>query len=438
MAKGKTIGCYALEEEIGAGGMGEVWLATHPVLLRPTVLKRLHRELAAVPEILERFEREARACAAVHHGNVVLVYDAFSWRGELYIAQEYIDGADLRTVLERTGRLPPRIAALIALEVARGLEAIHARGTVHRDLKPANVLLGRGGEVKIADFGIALESGSPALTRAGVVLGTPDYMAPEQLEGQRVDIRADLFALGALLYEMLTGAPPYVETQADRESEACSRLSRMRRERYMPLRKLRRDVPRSLARLVRWCLRSHASQRPQSTSELRTRLERCALRHFQQASSASLRAELAGWLWDRGVFRQRENETVVCLAAQSRQRRSRAWRVAACLLVTLATTAGALAITSVVRPAWVSRAAPSLAAWLPSRAVKATLSLRAPPGTTVRIDGDSPRPIDGALAVELPAGRHALVFAHPAHKPRTVDVELAPGEHADLDAPFSR
>src|SRR5262245_26428408 len=153
--------------------MGQVLLGRQLSLDRPAVLKKLRREVAALPEGVERFQREARAAAALHHPNVVSVYDCFSFRGDPYIAQEYVDGLDLRGVLAHCGRLPARIAGLIALELARGLEAIHARGTVHRDLKPGNVLVSRRGEVKIADFGIALDPTTPSLTRTGVVLGTP-------------------------------------------------------------------------------------------------------------------------------------------------------------------------------------------------------------------------------------------------------------------------
>jgi len=305
--KGKSVGTYTLECRLGEGGMGELWLAQHPTLERPTVLKKLRRELAALPDLSERFEREARAAASVHHPNVVMVYDAFQWRSELYIAQEYVDGVNLRAALERCDRLPPRIAAAVALEVTRGLEAVHAKGMVHRDLKPANVMLGRGGEVKIVDFGIALESSAPSLTRAGVVLGTPEYMAPEQLLGDRVDARADLFALGSMLYETLRGAPPYPSPTSE-ESE--QRLTRMRRERYLPLRKQRRDIPRVLARATRDCLRPKAAQRPASASELRARLERAVT----NASAEAIRAELAAWLWERDIFERRANETVVRVA----------------------------------------------------------------------------------------------------------------------------
>jgi len=180
----KMIGSYEVDREIGRGGMGVVLLARQPALDRAVVLKSLRRECADDPQLVARFEREAQAAGSVQHQNVVAVHDCFGWRGRSYICQEYVDGTDLAAVLGQIGT-EPRIAGLVALELTRGLEAIHAGGIVHRDLKPANVLLGRDGAVKIADFGIALDGSARALTQTGHSIGTPHYMSPEQLYGER-------------------------------------------------------------------------------------------------------------------------------------------------------------------------------------------------------------------------------------------------------------
>lgn len=156
----RRLGSFEIVREIGQGGMGVVFLARQPALDRRVVLKKIRRELLTDPTIVRRFQLEARAAAAVHHQNVVAVYDCFSHRGDHYIAQEWVPGVDLDAILESEGTLEPVLAARIALEVARGLEEIHAAGIVHRDLKPANVLIGQAGETKIADFGIALEARS--------------------------------------------------------------------------------------------------------------------------------------------------------------------------------------------------------------------------------------------------------------------------------------
>jgi len=303
---GKTLGNFIVEREIGRGGMGVVLLARQQSLDRPAVLKQVRCDLDSMPDLQERFEREARAAASVHHQNVVAVYDLFRWRGSQYIAQEYVDGVDLSSALSRTGRLPWRIAALIALALARGLEEIHTHGTVHRDLKPANILLGRRGQVKIADFGLALDATGSNLTQPGVMIGSPPYMPPEQMLGERVDARCDLFSLGVVLYEMLAGALPYPEPEGE---ETDSLLGRMQRERYLRLRKLAPDAPRFLARLVRRCLRAKARQRLSSTTQLRCALEK----RLASTSPVDLQAELASWLWERQVFEQRANETVLLL-----------------------------------------------------------------------------------------------------------------------------
>jgi hypothetical protein len=185
-ASGRKIGSFVVERELGQGGMGVVYLARQPALERPVVLKTLRRDLADEPSLEVRFQREAQAAAGIHHQNVVAVYDCFSFRGE-------------------------------------GLEEIHARGVVHRDLKPANILLGREGETKIADFGIALDGKGKALTQVGVALGTPQYMSLEQLLGERADYRSDLFSLGVVLYEMLTGETPFAERESSEDGPSLAR-----------------------------------------------------------------------------------------------------------------------------------------------------------------------------------------------------------------------
>ncbi len=303
--RGKNLGSFTVEAEIGRGGMGVVMLARQHNLDRPAVLKKIRSDLIEFPELAERFAREARTAAAIHHQNVVAVYDRFTWRGDHYIAQEFVDGVDLSTALTRIGgALPWRIAALIALEVARGLEEIHSYGTVHRDLKPANILLGRRGEVKIGDFGLALDATGSSLTQPGVMIGSPPYMPPEQMLGQRVDARCDLFSFGVVLYEMLAGRLPFPEPKDD---ETDSLLSRMQRERYVRVRRRAPTTPRFLASLVRVCLRAKPARRAASAAALRRRLED----RLGRPSSADVRAELTSWLWERGVFELKENETVL-------------------------------------------------------------------------------------------------------------------------------
>ena len=301
---GRTLGNFEVVGEIAEGGMGTVLLAIQTSLGRPAVLKKARRDLVETREMEQRFDREARTAATIHHQNVVAVYDYFVHRNDRYIAQEFVDGTDLSAVLRAKGSLPWRIASLVALEAIRGLEEIHAVGTVHRDLKPSNILLGRRGETKIADFGIALDAKGSALTAPGMRIGTPAYMPPEQLRGERVDARGDIFAWGVVMFELLTGEVPYPEST---DADERTLLQRMEKGRHRPVRRLTRDVPRWLARTVRRCLRPKPRRRIATTRELRQSLER----RLGNPSPADCRAAIACWLWDAQVFTPRKNETVV-------------------------------------------------------------------------------------------------------------------------------
>jgi serine/threonine-protein kinase len=291
----KSIGGFEIDETLGEGGMGVLYLARQPGLDRLVVIKGLRRELADDAKAEQRFLREAQAAASVHHQNVVAVYDCFAWRGDHYIAQEYVDGGNLASVLAAVGRFEPRIAVLVALEIVRGLEEIHARGIVHRDLKPSNILLGRAGETKIADFGIAFNARAPALTRTGHTVGTPIYMSPEQLMGERVGPRSDIFALGVVAYEMLAGEPPFVDEESP---QGESLLRRIEAGRYRGVRRAAPRTPRRMARLVHRSLRARARRRP-TAAEFRRELERA----LGSPAPSECRREIAAWLAERRVFR---------------------------------------------------------------------------------------------------------------------------------------
>ena len=329
---GRRLGGFTVERELGRGGMGVVVLARQESLDRPAVLKRIHVELARDAELKARFEREAIAAARLHHPNVVSVYDRFQHRGAQYIATEYVDGIDLARVLESEFRLPWRIAATIALEIARGPEAIHAEGTLHRHIKPQNLLIGRHGEVKITDFGLALDVSGSALTRPGIAIGTPSYMPSEQLRGERVDPRADLFAFGCVLYEMLTGHPPFERPDDDANE---SLLARVESGRFPRIRSRSRDVPRALVRLVRLCLRPRAARRIGSAAEIRRRLEAI----LDRPPREDCRDTLAAYLWERRVFESRPTETVVMVARAGAPRAKRTIRTLAAVAALAASMA---------------------------------------------------------------------------------------------------
>ena len=203
-------GRYRLESKLGSGGMSTVYLALDETLQRNVAAKVLHREMSDQPDQLERFRREARAVARISHPNVVSVIDAGNDEdGHPYIVFEYVDGETLKQRIDRYGRLPLDEAAAYAIEVGRGLQAAHVAHMVHRDVKPQNVLIDSEGRAKVTDFGIALSQEADGLTKTGRVLGTTDYVSPEQAMGKAVDERSDVYALGILLYEMLRGDVPF-------------------------------------------------------------------------------------------------------------------------------------------------------------------------------------------------------------------------------------
>jgi eukaryotic-like serine/threonine-protein kinase len=202
-------GRYRLESKLGSGGMSTVYLARDETLERWVAIKLLHREVSDQPDQLERFRREARAVAQLSHPNVVAVIDAGEDGGFPFIVFEYVAGETLKARIDRAARLPLDEATAYAIEVGRGLAAAHAHRLVHRDVKPQNVLIDPEGRAKVTDFGIARSLESDGLTKTGRVLGTTDYVSPEQAMGHEVDARSDVYSLGVLLYEMLTGHPPF-------------------------------------------------------------------------------------------------------------------------------------------------------------------------------------------------------------------------------------
>src|SRR5215211_3450283 len=201
-------GRYQLGSLLAVGGMARVYLASDRVLERPVAVKVLSPPHAHDPSFVERFRREARAAARLSHPNIVAVFDSGTDAGLHYLVMEYVPGQSLAELLARQGRLTPRQAAELGVEVCAALAAAHAQGLVHRDVKPANVLVGDDGRVKVTDFGI-VKAAATTLTGTGTVLGTAAYLSPEQAQGGPVDARSDLYSLGCVLYELLCGSPPF-------------------------------------------------------------------------------------------------------------------------------------------------------------------------------------------------------------------------------------
>jgi eukaryotic-like serine/threonine-protein kinase len=201
---------YELEELVGTGGMSSVFRAHDRLLDRNVALKVLHEQYTADAEYVERFRREARSVAALSHPNIVTVIDRGEHGGRQFIVFEYVEGENLKRLIERRGPAPVATALELAMQVARGLSFAHQQGLVHRDVKPQNVLLNGDGQAKVTDFGIARSLDvQHGMTQTGTVLGTSDYIAPEQAQGQRVDEHTDVYSLGVVLYELLTNEVPF-------------------------------------------------------------------------------------------------------------------------------------------------------------------------------------------------------------------------------------
>ncbi|HET7572331.1 MAG TPA: serine/threonine-protein kinase [Gaiellaceae bacterium] len=254
-------GRYELRRPLGHGAMAVVDLVEDVELGRPVALKRLAENLARDEERRSRFLREAKLAARLSHPNVVRVYDVGEEDGRPFIAMEYVEGETLADLVQRCGPLPPEQVVSLGIQACRALAAAHAAGLVHRDVKPHNLLLASDGTLKLGDFGIAVGLEGTRLTEAGTVLGTAAYLAPEQARGGTVSAAADVYGLGAVLYELLAGRPP-------RTVASLGELGRRDAYRIRDLRETAPSVPGPLAAAVARCLAFDPAERPASAAEL--------------------------------------------------------------------------------------------------------------------------------------------------------------------------
>jgi serine/threonine-protein kinase len=262
-------GRYRVEQELGRGGMAKVYRGEDIVLGRNVAIKILAPQFADDPNFVTRFRREAQAAARISNQHLVSVFDTGSDDGVHYIVMEFVEGRTLAEYLTGGGRIMPDRAIDIAMDVCRALEAAHAQGVIHRDIKPGNIMLNQRGDVKVTDFGIArMATTAETIAQTAAVLGTASYLSPEQAQGQQVDGRSDIYSLGCVLFEMVTGRPPFLG-----ESPVAV-ASKQVLEQPTPPSKLNRDVTPDLDAVILRAMAKNPANRYQSAEEMRADLER--------------------------------------------------------------------------------------------------------------------------------------------------------------------
>lgn len=267
---GTFAGRYQILEELGRGGMGRVYKAYDTDIKEHVALKLLNPEIAADEGIIERFRNELKFARRISHRHVCRMFDLGKSEETAYISMEFVSGEDLKTLLKRVGQLPVKRTVDIAEQVAEGLAEAHRLGVVHRDLKPQNVMIDRDGNARIMDFGIARSVKGRGITDAGVIIGTPDYMSPEQFEGQEADQRSDIYSFGAVLYEMVIGEPPF-------EGETPLVVAaKHKTEQPRDPHEINPQIPEALSRLILRCLEKEPERRFSSADEILTDLKTIA------------------------------------------------------------------------------------------------------------------------------------------------------------------
>ena len=419
---------WRLTEKIGEGTLSEVWRAAQEPLGRSVAVKLLKSSVAPGSQLGQRFDREAALLASMTHQNIPQVHDAgVTAEGRPFLVMELVDGLSLAALVKRAPgeRLPCDVAAVIALKVARALEYVHLRGVIHRDCKPANVLVSRRGEVKLADFGLARDASDVAPEGVGVV-GTPAYMSPEQVLGDRLDFRSDLFSFGIVFYEMLTARRPF------EEDPARTVMQKIRLDRYVPARRVRRDVPPILERLLGRCLEKVPAHRYPSTGELCDDLNE----FLAKAGVSSHEARLVGWLREAGVID--EDGVKRALGAAATRWARPATGASSLRAAIVAQGAAGLALVAGLATAELSRArdpspTPSLGPRPMGTPGVGYLRVLARPWAEISVDGVAVDTTPTARPVPLAPGSHFVRLRNPACITEDRAVQVSPGAVVWLD-----
>jgi serine/threonine-protein kinase len=330
---------YRVVSRLGSGGMADVYLAEDQLLGRQVAVKLLHRHFAEDQEFVERFRREASSAARLSHPNIVGIFDRGEWNGTYYIAMEYVAGRSLKTIVREQGALPPATAIEIVIQILRAARFAHKRGVIHRDLKPHNVIVDEEGRARVTDFGIA-RAGASDMTMTGSIMGTAQYLSPEQAQGQAVTAASDVYSVGVILYELLTGVVPF-----EGETAVAIAFKHVSAEPVAPS-MLNPSVPESLDAVVARALAKDPSQRYSGADEFISALERERQQVAAVPGSPVLQMPLA---------RHFEVEPSAPLPDTPRSSRRLWWGIAALLLaagvalaIVLLTSAGRVTIPDVV------------------------------------------------------------------------------------------
>ena len=416
----ERIGNCRIVEEIASGGMAVVYRAVQEPLGRTVAIKALKTSAAAEENVITRFEREAKSLANLQHENIIHVYDFHHERGAMFIVMEYVQGIDLYDLLEKCGRLPYDVAAILAMQVARAMDYVHYRGIVHRDIKPANIMIARTGGVKVMDFGIARDTSFGDLTEAGTGIGTPAYMSPEQVLGDKLDARSDIFSLGVVLYQMVTGKKPFVE------DEKKSAMHKIRLEKHESARAVNPEIPRELNNVIDRCLEKQPRDRWRSAQHMVMALERFLAKHVEMNHHARLVLFLKG----QGVITELEAEEYLNPAALGagagalQQPNLQARNMVRAGVVAHAVTLGVLLLFLGLIHVAPLGATPKTPVF--KEAERGFVRVDARPWARVFVDGTLAGVTPLAKPLDLAEGRHELRFEHDWYQPVTRRIDVAP------------
>jgi serine/threonine-protein kinase len=426
----ERIGNCRILEEVGAGGMAVVYKAVQEPLGRTVAIKALKTSIASEAQFAERFEREARFMAMLQQENIINVHDFIKFGGTMFIVMEYVRGVDLYDLLDRTHGLPVEISCIIALQVARALNHAHFRGIIHRDIKPANIMLSHQGEVKLMDFGIAHADSLSDLTETGTGLGTPSYMSPEQILGEKLDGRSDVWSLGVVFYQMLTGRKPFVEDATK------SVLQKIRTERYAPARKLNHKVPRVIERILSRCMAKLPVDRYPSMQALIHDLED----FLASRVVVNYNAYMVTFLRDQGFLSEMEASEILATGAVRAGQQQRLVREDNTVLRTVgllhAVVLAILVLGGIVLQLLsndsFARPTPKMTSGSMDSNQLGYLSVTVNPWADVLVDGVHRETTPFATPIALPAGRHYIELAHPYFQPIKREILIEPAKKTDI------